>query len=395
MSARFPRQAEGAAAPAGVRGAGRAHARGDTRALDENAHARRVARVEITPALSAWISCSSKAACALDGRSSHLRREERRAADSLRARCSRAEPLTVSNVPHLRDVTTMLNLLGADGRRDLAWTNSSASSLSAADITSPAAPYELVKTMRASVLALGPLARALRRSARFPAGRLRDRLAAGRPAHQRPAGDGREIAHRARLHDRARSDGCSGARIRTDLVTVTGTENLMMAATLAEGTTIIENAAREPEVVDLAACLDRHGREHPGRGHSDSSRSKASSACTARSHEVMPDRIETGTFLAAAAATGGDVRLTRHARGHPRGRARQAARVRRAYRSGRGLDRAEHERRFERRQRAHCALSRVPDRHAGAVHGARTASPAGRRSSPRRSSRTASCTCRS
>ena len=217
------------------------------------------------------------------------------------------EPLVVENVPHLRDVTTMLNLLGQMGVA-IALDEKLGVELRAAEIGNATAPYELVKTMRASVLTLGPLlARCGEARVALPGG-----CAIGlRPVDQHVKGlqamgatisieQGDMIARAGRL---------KGARICTDLVTVTGTENLMMAATLAEGTTTIENAAREPEVVDLAACLEAMGAKIQGAG-SDVIRIEGVERLHGARHRVMPDRIETGTFLVAAAATGGAVRLT-------------------------------------------------------------------------------------
>ena len=217
-----------------------------------------------------------------------------------------ADPLQVGNVPHLRDVTTMLNLLGQMGVA-ISVDDRSGVELCAANITRPIAPYDLVKTMRASVLTLGPLvARCGEARVSLPGG-----CAIGlRPVDQHVKGlqamgatitmeQGDMIARAGRLR---------GARICTDMVTVTGTENLMMAATLAEGTTIIENAAREPEVVDLAACLEAMGAKIQGAG-TDVIRIEGVDRLHGARYRVMPDRIETGTFLAAAAATGGSIRL--------------------------------------------------------------------------------------
>ena len=218
-----------------------------------------------------------------------------------------ADALYVENVPHLRDVTTMLNLLGQMGI-DISVHDKLGVELRAASITQAVAPYELVKTMRASVLTLGPLlARCGEARVSLPGG-----CAIGlRPVDQHVKGlqamgatisieQGDMIARAGRLR---------GARIYTDIVTVTGTENLMMAATLAEGTTIIENAAREPEVVDLAACLEAMGATIQGAG-TDVIRIEGVERLHGARYRVMPDRIETGTFLAAAAATRGRVRLT-------------------------------------------------------------------------------------
>lgn len=217
-----------------------------------------------------------------------------------------AEPLIVDNVPHLRDVSTMLNLLMQMGVSASLDEHGSVA-LNAATITSPVASYELVKTMRASVLVLGPLIARL--------GEARVSLPGGcaiglRPVDQHLKGlqamgativmeDGYMIARAKRLR---------GARICLDLVTVTGTENLMMAATLADGITYIENAAREPEVVDLAHCLQAMGAKISGAG-SDVITVEGVGELHGARYRVMPDRIETGTFLVAVAAAGGDVRL--------------------------------------------------------------------------------------
>ena len=221
-----------------------------------------------------------------------------------------AKPLSLRNVPRLIDVSTMARLLGQMG---VAVDRSSSSMhLNAEKITDPSAPYDLVKTMRASVLVLGPLlARCGRAKVSLPGG-----CAIGlRPVDQHVKGlqaMGATISvEHGYMHAEALSAdrGLRGARIVMDLVTVTGTENLMMAATLAEGTTLIENAAREPEVVDLAKCLTAMGAKIEGAG-SDVIRIEGVAALGGASHAVMPDRIETGTYLAAAAAAGGRVRLT-------------------------------------------------------------------------------------
>ena len=174
-------------------------------------------------------------------------------------------------------------------------------SLHAAGIDWPLAPYELVKTMRASILALGPLlARCGEARVSLPGG-----CAIGlRPVDQHVKGlrgDGRGDRPRAWLHQR-QGAGCRAPRSCFDVVTVTGTENLMMAATLAEGTTVLENAAREPEVVDLARCLTAMGARIIGAG-TDRIAIEGVGALHGARHAIMPDRIETGTFLAAVAAT--------------------------------------------------------------------------------------------
>ncbi|MBI4189893.1 MAG: UDP-N-acetylglucosamine 1-carboxyvinyltransferase [Betaproteobacteria bacterium] len=216
------------------------------------------------------------------------------------------EPLRIANVPHLQDVTTMLGLLAQMGVA-VSVDDKLGVKLNAAALNNPVAPYDLVKTMRASVLVLGPLI-ARRGEARvsLPGG-----CAIGlRPVDQhikalQAMGATIEIEH-GYMH--ARAPKLKGARIIMDLVTVTGTENIMMAAALAAGETIIENAAREPEVVDLANCLNAMGARVSGAG-SDVIRITGVPRLKSASYRVMPDRIETGTFLAAVAATGGQVRL--------------------------------------------------------------------------------------
>ena len=215
-------------------------------------------------------------------------------------------PLKLTNLPRLMDVRTMSKLLAQMGV-EVASSNGSIE-LRAAKLTNPEAPYELVKTMRASVLVLGPLlARTGRARVSLPGG-----CAIGaRPVDQHLKGLQAMGATIAVEHGymEARAERLRGARIVMDMVTVTGTENLMLAATLAEGTTLIENAACEPEVVDLARCLTAMGAKIEGAGGTtirvDGVRSLGGAA-----HRVMPDRIETGTYLAAVAATGGKVRLT-------------------------------------------------------------------------------------
>ena len=217
-----------------------------------------------------------------------------------------AAPLRLTNVPHLRDVTTLLSLLGGMGVA-VSLDEKLGLELDAGGLHTPLARYELVKTMRASILVLGPL---LARC-----GEARVSLPGGCAIGQRPVdlhikglqamGADIRVEHGYII---ARSKRLKGARIFSDLVTVTGTENLMMAACLAEGTSVIENAAREPEVVDLANCLKSMGANIEGAG-SDTITIEGASALTSAEHRIMPDRIETGTFLVAAAATGGSVRL--------------------------------------------------------------------------------------
>ena len=216
-----------------------------------------------------------------------------------------SEPLRLSNVPQLRDVRTLRALLDCIGVRCSA--EGSSLELCADTLAEPVAPYDLVKTMRASILVLGPLlARCGEARVSLPGG-----CAIGlRPVDQHIKG---LQAMGARIHVEqgyvvARASRLKGARLVMDLVTVTGTENLMMAASLAEGTTVIENAAREPEVVDLANCLVAMGARVSGAG-SDVITVEGVERLHGANHCIMPDRIETGTFLVAATATGGSVRL--------------------------------------------------------------------------------------
>ena len=216
------------------------------------------------------------------------------------------EPLTVTHVPHLHDVTTILNLLAQMGVA-ISMDEKLGVELRAARISNPVAPYELVKTMRASVLVLGPLiARCGEARVSLPGG-----CAIGlRPVDQHIKGlqaMGAEIAIE-HGYISARAKRLVGTHICMDLVTVTGTENILMAAALASGTTVIENAAREPEVVDLANCLIAMGAKIRGAG-SDVITIEGVERLHGARHRVMPDRIETGTFLVAAAATGGEVTL--------------------------------------------------------------------------------------
>ncbi len=213
--------------------------------------------------------------------------------------------LHIKNVPHLQDVTTMLSLLAQMGA-DIS-TSESEVEITAANLTNPVAPYEMVKTMRAAILVLGPLlARTGEANISLPGG-----CAIGlRPVDQHIKGlqaMGAEITIKhGYIH--AVANKLHGARILMDIVTVTGTENLMMAATLAKGTTILENAAREPEVVDLANCLIAMGAKISGAG-SDIITIEGVESLHSTQHTVMPDRIETGTFLVAGVATSGEIHL--------------------------------------------------------------------------------------
>ncbi len=217
-----------------------------------------------------------------------------------------AEPLTLTNVPALHDIQTMLRLLMQMGVKVV--QDGDTVTLDASGLNNPTAPYELVKTMRASVLVLGPLtARCGEAHVSLPGG-----CAIGaRPVDQHIKGL-QSMGAEVRVEHgyvNARGGRLKGARLFTDMVTVTGTENLMMAACLAEGETVIENAAREPEVVDLAQCLVAMGAQISGAG-TDVIRVRGVAKLHGATHAIMPDRIETGTYLCAAAVTGGTVRLT-------------------------------------------------------------------------------------
>jgi UDP-N-acetylglucosamine 1-carboxyvinyltransferase len=226
-----------------------------------------------------------------------------------------AEPVTLRNVPRLQDVSTTLKLLAhlgmAQQRHE---ADASELTLCASALTSYQAPYELVKTMRASILVLGPLlARFGEASVSLPGG-----CAIGsRPVDQHIKGlqaMGAEITvEHGYIQARApQAGGLQGARITTDMVTVTGTENLLMAATLARGETVLENAAQEPEVVDLAEMLIAMGAKIEGHGthriHVQGVE-RLQGLQGAQAHRIVPDRIETGTFLCAVACAGGDVVL--------------------------------------------------------------------------------------
>ena len=222
-----------------------------------------------------------------------------------------ADPVHLANVPGLQDVRTTFKLLrnmgvaieaGDDGRV----------ALDASQVTSPEAPYDLVKTMRASILVLGPLlARFGEATVSLPGG-----CAIGsRPVDQHIKGlqaMGAEITVEHGYIIAKAPAGLKGTSITTDMVTVTGTENLLMAATLAQGETVLENAAQEPEVVDLAEMLVKMGARIEGHGTSRIrivGVDKLRGLPAAQPHRIVPDRIESGTFLCAAAATGGDVTL--------------------------------------------------------------------------------------
>lgn len=216
------------------------------------------------------------------------------------------EPVTVCNIPHLHDITTTMELLGRMGV-SITMGEKMDVEVDCSTINSFVAPYELVKTMRASILVLGPLL------AKF--GEAEVSLPGGCAIGSRPVNlhiNGlRAMGAQITVEDgyiKAKASRLKGAKLVMDLVTVTGTENLMMAGCLAQGTTIIENAAREPEVVDLADCLNSMGARISGAG-TDVITIEGVERLHGTRYCVLPDRIETGTYLVAAAMTGGNIKL--------------------------------------------------------------------------------------
>ena len=215
-------------------------------------------------------------------------------------------PIIIRNIPHLHDVTTTMELLGqmgvlltVDEKMDI--------EVDARPINNLYAPYDLVRTMRSSILVLGPmLSRFGRADVSLPGG-----CAIGsRPVNLHVKGlqaMGADIVVE-NGYIKARVDRLKGARLVMDLVTVTGTENLMMAATLADGVSVIENAAREPEVTDLANCLNKMGAKITGAG-TDTIEIEGVERLSGTEYSVLPDRIETGSYLVAAAMTGGHIKL--------------------------------------------------------------------------------------
>jgi UDP-N-acetylglucosamine 1-carboxyvinyltransferase len=216
------------------------------------------------------------------------------------------EPVNIVNIPHLHDITTTMELLGRMGVQ-ITMNEKMGVEVDSSTINQYVAPYELVKTMRASILVLGPLL------ARF--GEAEVSLPGGCAIGSRPVNlhihglqqMGADVTVE-KGYIKARSKRLKGAKLVMDLVTVTGTENLMMAATLAKGTTVIENAAREPEVLDLANCLNSMGADIEGAG-TDKIVIHGVERLHGTNYNVLPDRIETGTYLVAAAITGGKVKL--------------------------------------------------------------------------------------
>jgi UDP-N-acetylglucosamine 1-carboxyvinyltransferase len=215
-------------------------------------------------------------------------------------------PVVIRNIPHLHDVTTTMELLGHMGVH-LTVNEKMDIEVDARTIKSLYAPYELVRTMRSSILVLGPML------SRF--GRADVSLPGGCAIGSRPVnlhikglqamGANIDVENG---YIKARVDRLKGARLVMDIVTVTGTENLMMAATLADGVTVIENAAREPEVTDLANCLNMMGAKVSGAG-TDTIEIEGVERLSGTDYRVLPDRIETGTYLVAGAITGGHVKV--------------------------------------------------------------------------------------
>ena len=215
-------------------------------------------------------------------------------------------PVTIRNVPHLHDVTTTMELLGRMGVH-LTLNEKMDIVVDATTVNSLYAPYDLVRTMRSSILVLGPmLSRFGSADVSLPGG-----CAIGsRPVNLHIKGlqaMGAEVEV-INGYIKARVDRLKGARLVMDMVTVTGTENLMMAAALADGITVIENAAREPEVTDLANCLNCMGGKVSGAG-SDTIRIEGVERLSGTEYKVLPDRIEAGTYLVAAAITGGHIKV--------------------------------------------------------------------------------------
>jgi len=216
------------------------------------------------------------------------------------------EPVTICNVPHLHDITTTMELLGRMGV-NLTVDENMNIEVDPSEIREFYAPYELVKTMRASILVLGPLL------ARY--GQADVSLPGGCAIGARPVNlhiNALE-AMGAKIdveggYIRAKAKRLKGVTLFMDMVTVTGTENIMMAATLAEGTTVIENAAREPEVIDVANCLNRMGARISGAG-TDTIVIQGVESLSGTTYSILPDRIETGTYLIAAAITGGKIMI--------------------------------------------------------------------------------------
>ena len=279
-----------------------------------------------------------------------------------------AEPVTLHRIPRVRDIRTMQRLLVDVGARvDI---EDGAVRLEASKIVSPEAPYELVKTMRASSLVLGPLvARAGRARVSLPGG-----CAIGaRPINLHIFGLEQLGARINQSHgyiEAVAPEGLRGATVHFDRITVTGTEDLMMAAVLAKGETVLRNAAREPEVVDLAELLSKMGAKIEGAGTS-TIRIQGVEQLGGAEHTIIPDRIEAGTFLVAGAITGGDVTVTDC---NPEHVGALVAKLQQAGAEVTQPDGRQRARAGERQTALggydHGRISRLRHRFAGAIHGA-------------------------
>ena len=285
-------------------------------------------------------------------------------------------PVVLTNVPEVRDIRTMGRVLAALGA-ECEFRVGGTVEARAATLSSVEAPYDLVKTMRASVLVLGPLV--------AREGHARVSLPGGCAIGARPIdlhlqalermGASIEIAHG---YVEARAERLRGAGVHFDTVTVTGTENILMAACLADGETIIRNAACEPEVEDLAALLTAMGACIEGAG-TPTIRVTGRDRLSGARHAVIPDRIETGTFVAACAIAGGEIEIQRCVPAHLRAVIEKFRETGRADRGGPGQPARARPAHGARMRRAHAAAPRLPDRHAGAVHGADDAGDRGGR----------------
>ena len=304
------------------------------------------------------------------------------------------EPVILENIPQVRDIQTTRNLLAAMGAEvELGYGRAHhRTTIHCKNLASPEASYELVKTMRASTLVLGPLV--------ARCGRARVSLPGGCAIGSRPIDlhiKGLEQLGAKITQDHgyveATADRLRGAEIVFDKITVTGTEDLLMAATLAEGETILQNCAREPEVADLAALLNKMGAKIEGAGTA-TIRVKGVSKLKGAKHRIIPDRIEAGTFLIAGAMTGGDLNIAGCDPAHLDALLEQAQRSRRQNQIHRRFRPRHGRQSLHRRRHEHRRISRLPHRHAGAVHGPGHASRRRVRSSPKTFSRTASCTRR-
>ena len=269
------------------------------------------------------------------GHRAHLGREERVAARPVRDAAHRRRPCGCATCPRSATSARWAACSARPGRRGEVRGGRHRRG-TRGELTSVEAPYELVKTMRASVLVLGPLLARDGARAGLAARRLRDRRAADQPPPAGAREDGRRASASSPATSRPTAERLRGAEIYFDTVTVTGTENVMMAAALADGETVIRNAACEPEIARPRRPAERDGRAHPGGGRLHASASKGVTALHGAEHTVVPDRIETGTFVAACAIAGGRHRDPRLPAAAPARRHREDARDGRAHRGGTG-----------------------------------------------------------